>query len=1102
MQSRSPLNRLNGKEFGKERYCTQEQGLIPLYVIQYRMAINMTKSLRKDFFMEIKKSSSRFISIMLIVALGVAFFAGLRSSNPAMKASADAQYDKENLMDIRVVGTLGLTETDLNKIREIDGVKEAEGSFTTDFICHVNSKEVVTKVISMPQSINDIKCTEGRFPEKYNECLASREFLEESGLKVGDYMTLKTGTSESLFDTLAAETYTIVGVCASSYFLNGNMGTASVGDGVVDGYVVIPKESFATTVYTSIYLTVKGASELNCFGKDYAAVIENVTKQLDAIAGNRCEMRYSEVRSQTTEILTKASQEYNAKKAIAEGELDKAYQELLDSEEVLNESKKMFEEKKKMLEESETEIPLAKQRIAEAKQAVENLRKLRATAADIAEKTENEARPYYEEWKRLAQSGTATEEQINTAKQRYEALIATAELSKAQVTEYTKKIDSATKEIEDGEKLLAEVEPSLANKDQLLADTEKQLNNAEIQLQRGKEQYEIARNDTIAELTDAEVELQNARTSLDNMEVPEWYVLDRSSIESYASFLTDAQSIGALGTVFPLIFFLVAALVCLTTMTRMVEEQRTQIGTLKALGYSKASIVSKYIMYAFLASAIGCIIGVALGEFSIPYLIVRAYRMAYYNLNQTVVKLNWLYAFTASALAILCTCLAALAACYKELRSAAAELMRPKSPKVGKRILIERMRFIWDRLDFAQKAACRNLFRYKRRFFMTLFGVGGCMALLLVGFGINDSVSSMAKNQYGSIFKYDALVSVDSTLTRAGRRAMISDVQDITAVTDFTQAHRSIIYSANNSKDVENLKYAYLVVPNDTENFESFVAIQPRKGGSGKIKNIINLVKGQETKAEDDGLALSDEGVIITEKYADLLGVSVGDSIFIRQSESDALPKEVKVSGITENYMFNYVYMSRSLYSYFYSEEPDSNILMMKFDANADTASAVDSLLKIKGVNSATLNDEVLKDVNEMTGRLIYIIILMIVAAALLAFVVIYNLNNINISERRRELATIKLLGFYDDEVAKYVYRENIVLTVLGTLLGILLGIILHRFVMNTVETDVYMFGRSLKFLSVVISAVLTVVFSMLVNIIMYYKLKKIDMVESLKSVE
>lgn len=1060
----------------------------------------MSKSLRKDFFMEIKKSMSRFISIMLIVTLGVAFFAGLRSSSPAMKASADAQYDKENLMDIRVVGTLGLTESDLSKIREIEGVKEAEGSFTTNFICHVNSKEVVTKVISMPQSINDITCTKGRFPEKYNECLASREFLEESGLEIGDYMTLKTGTSDSIFDTLAAETYTIVGVCSSAYFLNGDMGTATVGDGVVDGYVVIPKESFATTVYTSVYLTVEGAKELNCFSDDYSALVEKVTKQLNEIAEIRCEVRYSEVRSKTSEMLTKASNEYNAKKAIADNELAKAYQELLDTEEVLNASKQIFEEKKKMLEDAETEIPLSKQKIAEAKQTVERLKKLRAAAAASAEKAESEAYAYYNAWKDLAESG-APEEKIKEAETQYSIIAGTAAVSKAQVENYTKKIDAATKEIEEGEKLINEVQSSLANKDQLLAETEKQISDAEIQLQRGKEQYAIAKQDAIDEFADAELELRNAETRLNNMEVPEWYVLDRSSVESYASFLNDAQSIGALGTVFPLIFFLVAALVSLTTMTRMVEEQRTQIGTLKALGYSKVSIISKYIMYAFLASVIGSIIGVAVGEFTIPYLIVRAYSMAYYNLKQTVVSLNIYYALIASALAVLCTCVAAFAACYKELKSVAAELMRPKSPKVGKRILIERMSFIWDRLDFAQKAACRNLFRYKRRFFMTLFGVGGCMALLLVGFGINDSVSSMANKQYGKIFKYDALVSVDSTLTRAGRRAMLSDVQDISDISGYTQAHRSIVYSADNANDVDNLKYAYLVVPNDTEGFESFVAIQPRKGNS-KIKNIIDIIKGKEINTANDGLVLSDDGVIITEKYAELLGVNIGDSIFIRQSESDSLPKEVKISGITENYMFNYVYMSRSLYNYFYGEEPDPNILMVMFDPKADTASVVDSVLNITGIMSVTLNDETLEDINDMTGRLIFIVIMMIVAAALLAFVVIYNLNNINISERRRELATIKLLGFYDDEVAKYVYRENIVLTVLGTLLGIILGIVLHRFVMGTVETDVYMFGRSLKFLSVVISAILTVVFSMLVNILMYYKLKKIDMVESLKSVE
>lgn len=1042
----------------------------------------MTKSLRKDFFREIKKSLSRFISIMLIVTLGVAFFSGLRSSSPAMKASADKQYDKENLMDIRVVGTLGLTDNDLNAIRKIKGVKFAEGSFTSDFICLANSKEVVTKAISMPDKINDIKCVEGRYPEKYNECLASREFLEESGLKVGDYLTLSTGTSASIFDTLAAETYTIVGVCTSAYYLNGNMGTAQVGDGVVDGYVVVPKEAYATTIYTSIYVTVDGAKSLNCFSDEYAELIDGIVRQIKAISGKRCDVRYSEVRSQTAEMLTKASNEYNAKKAVAESELAEAYQELLDSEEVLNTSKELFESKKKMLEDAETEIPLSKQRIAEARQKLEQLKKLRQAALASEEKAESEARKYYDDWKRLAESG-ASQDALKEAETKYNTIAALAVFYKDQIVDYNSKITSATKEIEDGEKLIREVESSLANKDQLLAETEKQLQDAEVQLQRGKEQYEISKQDAIEEFADAELELRDAETQLNNMEVPEWYILDRSSIESYTSYTTDAQSIGALGTVFPLIFFIVAALVSLTTMTRMVEEQRTQIGTLKALGYSKPSIISKYILYAFIASIFGSIIGVLIGEFTIPGLIVRAYSMAYYNLKERVVELNIFYAIIASALATFCTCIAAFAACYKELKSAASDLMRPEAPKLGKRILLERVSFIWERLDFAQKAAVRNLFRYKRRFFMTLFGVGGCMALLLVGFGINDSVSSMANNQYGKVFKYDALVSVDNTLTRASRRAMLSDVKDITDISESTQAHRSIIYSANNPDTVDNLKYAYLVVPVNNDSFESFVSIKPRK-------DII------------DELALGDEGVIITEKYAELLDVEIGDTIFIRQSESDSIYKEVIVKGITENYIFNYVYMSRSLYSYLYGAEPEGNVLMIKFGESADKDSAVERLLKIKGINSVTLNEETLNDLNDMVSRLTFIIIMMILAAALLAFVVIYNLNNINISERRRELATIKLLGFYDGEVARYVYRENIVLTILGTLLGVAIGVVLHRFVMTTVETDVYMFGRSLKVLSVVISAVLTMIFSMLVNIVMYFKLKKIDMVESLKSVE
>ncbi|MBQ3523372.1 MAG: ABC transporter permease [Clostridia bacterium] len=473
-----------------------------------------------------------------------------------------------------------------------------------------------------------------------------------------------------------------------------------------------------------------------------------------------------------------------------------------------------------------------------------------------------------------------------------------------------------------------------------------------------------------------------------------------------------------------------------------------------------------------------------LGEFTIPYFIVSAYKTAYYNLGDTVVTLNVVHALVASLAAIICTIGATFFACYKELRAAPAELMRPEAPKAGKRILLENIDAIWERLNFGQKAAMRNLFRYKKRFFMTLFGVGGCMALLLVGLGIRDSVSAMANNQYGEVFKYDGIVSVDSTLTRAQRRAMLSDISDISDITDYIQANRTMVYATSKSADnLADEKNAYLVIPRDTDTFEEYISIRER--GS--------LV---------DELELSDEGVIITEKYAKLLGISIGDSIYVRLSESDAYPKEVKVVGITENYIFNYIYMTPKLYQSLYNVTAETNVLLLKMEDAANTEDISSRLLKISGVNSVTMNEDELQELNTVINSLYFIVILMIVAAAILAFVVLYNLNNINISERRRELATLKLLGFYDGELSTYVYRENVVLTILGTILGIFLGIILHRFVMITVETDVYMFGRELQPLSIWIGAALTINFALATNLIMYFRLKKIDMIESLKSVE
>ncbi len=1042
----------------------------------------MKKSLRKDFRREIKKSFGRFISILLIAALGVAFYSGIRSSMYAMQLTADTVYDKENLMDIRVVGTLGLTDNDLKAISEIEGVAVAEGSYSTDFLCLVNAEEIVTKVIEMPQTLNDIMVSEGRYPEKYNECLASREFLEASGLEVGGFVTLVTGTDSSVFDTLASETYTIVGVGSSSYYLNGDMGTSTIGDGTVDGYVVIPNEAFVTDIYTSVYIQVEGSKALDCFSEEYEATVENVVNKIEAITDRRCDIRYSEVRSTSNELLEKARSEYEAAEITVQTELAEAYQKIVEGKQEFEEKKAWVEQNAQILENAAINLPIYEQELANAKAQL-----------DSAEA----------ELTRLKKSLEENGEKLDTAKLQLESMRAdpntTAnDLQTAELAYTSVKIvyDSLTAEVATSEKQLeegkAEYQEKYVEVQALRAAVEsgelqaaqQQIAQAEEELALAEAQYEVSKQDALDELADAEAELEQAEYDITHMETPVWYVLDRESIESYISYKNDAESIGAIGTVFPIIFFLVAALVSLTTMTRMVEEQRTQIGTLKALGYSKLSIAGKYLRYAAIASILGSVIGVFAGGYTIPPLIVWAYKLVYYNLGDAVVMLYAEHALTAAVAVTFCTTFAALSACYKELKSVPAQLMRPEAPRAGKRILIERIDFIWDRLNFGQKAAMRNLFRYKKRFFMTLFGVGGCMALLLVGFGIRDSVSAMAQNQYGKVFNYSGIVSIDTTLTRAQRRTLFANISDISDITDYTQLTRSMVYGTNTGdKALQEEKNAYLIVPRDVDGFYNYVNLQERSG----INTQLELV---------------DSGVIITEKYADLLGVGVGESIYIRQSESDSHPKEVTVTGITENYIFNYIYMTPNLYQTIYGSAADVNILMLKTEANSNAMDVRSRILGLNGVNSVTMNISEIEDLTTVINNLYFIVVVMIIAAALLAFIVLYNLNNINISERRRELATFKLLGFYNGELAQYVFRENIILTLLGTALGVGLGILLHRFVMVTVETDVYMFGRELRWISVAVSAMFTIIFAMLVNGIMYFKLKKIDMIESLKSVE
>lgn len=1051
----------------------------------------MTKGLRKDFRREVKHSFSRFLSILLISALGVAFFAGIRSASPAMLASADATFDSDNLADVRVIGTLGLTDNDVATLLSLEGVQAAEGIYTGDFLCETENNTVVAKVTSMTNQVSLVKVKEGRYPEKYNECIADREFLAASGFQIGDTVRLKTGTEAKVSDTLADDEFTIVGVGETSYYLNSERGTAAIGDGTADGLLVIPKEAFTAEVYSEIHVTMMGAAQMNCFSKDYDTVLTAVKTNIETVKNARCEARLAEFRADADKKLNQAKYEFQEKKDKALSDLGDAYQTLLTKEAELESGQLQIEQQRQQIEElralfdsGDQSVENGKAQIAEARATIDDLeRQKKAIEDQIAT---DEAKIAQMQKDLQADAPYISDEEYYQRSMEIIRATATVEYYKNQlpaieqsIAEVNERVTTAEQFIADYPAAAAAARVKIAEGEAKLEEAEKEIQDGEIALERAKEDYELAAEDTEAEINAAQEKLDKSEDEINNVKLPKWYILDRTSIPSYATYKNDAQSIAAVGTVFPIIFFLVAALVSLTTMTRMVEEERTQIGTLKALGYKKSAITAKFVWYALLSTLLGSIVGVALGESLLPIVIIRTYRTVYMHLTQTVVQPHILNAVAATALALLATVGGAVAASARVLSESPAALMRPEAPKIGKRTFVEDIDFIWMRLNFAQKAACRNLFRYKKRLFMTILGVAGCMALLLAGFGIRDSVEMLPEKQFDRIFSYQGTVGADASLSRAERRQLLSKVASVEGVTEYLQTKSIVTYAETEKGDTS----AYLIVPQDTAKLGEYVHLR-------------------EARFPHDDVALTDDGILITEKFAKTLGVSAGDMITIKEDETAEPVGDVRVAGVVENYLNNYIYMTPNIYKALYGETASLNAALIKVDPSADTNAVAEDLLDINGVTSVSMNATTQAQVNSMLGNLNVIIVLMILAAGLLAFIVLYNLNNINITERRRELATLKVLGFYPGELAAYVYRENVILTLFGTVLGIGLGFVLHWFVMQTVETETVMFGAEMRFTSYLFSVLLTVLFAVLVNALMYFRLKKIDMIESLKSVE
>lgn len=1235
-------------------------------------------ALRKEFWMSIRKSPGRFLSIFLIVALGVSFFSGIRASEPDMRVSGDRYYDETNLMDLKVQGSLGLTDDDVKALSEVEGIRSAEGGYSVDAFCKVDENEKVLHIASSYETVNQTTLSEGRMPEGDSECVLDEDFMEANGYEIGDTLELSSGTEDPLTDSLKKEELTIVGAGSSPEYISIERGSSLIGNGEVSAFAVVAPEAFALDVYTEIYLLVDGAEAKTCYTDGYDDLVAEVKKRVEDIADVECVRRTEEIKSKALQEIADSQSELDDAKKEADEELAKAEQELQDAGQQITDGQKQIDDGKAALESgkaeissqektlqnaeaqyqsgaaelqsgktalasqkealasgksqaqaefakqeeeianSQSQLDSAKQQIdaaeqelaaqeaeltsareeldqkqaelaaglealnqqeeginsglAQAEQEISQkqqeldalqaqINELEATIASDPDSVTEEMKAKLSELKGQWESGNsalanarteletkkaqaqealqeietqrtdltasqseleqadqtlseqeavfqeqaaAAREELSTRKAQWEAGVKALEEGKAalasakQETEARfasgdeqiaaaeakiraseSELSSAASQIASGRSRIEAAKNTIMEQEASLTQAEAELADGRAELESGRKEYETQKADAEKELADAQIKIDDAKAEVDEIEDQEWYVNDRDVLAEYTSYGENADRMRAIGEVFPELFFLVAALISLTTMTRMVEEERTQIGTLKALGYGKGAIAGKYMMYAFLATMGGSIFGVLIGEKLFPFVIIYSYQIMYTHLPHIVTPYQWDYALMATGAALACTLLATFYACYKELAAQPAELMRPPSPKEGKRILLERVTLIWKHLNFTWKSAIRNLFRYKKRFFMTIAGIGGCMALMVVGFGIRDSIMCIGTIQYQEIQVYDGMIYLSSSVTEDEVQQIKNAMDGIDKMDRYIEmemAREPISLSVDGStEDV------YLCVPEDKDKIEDFMNFRSR--ATGEVYHI------------------QDDGVILTEKMANTLDVSSGDTIYLG---ADGEEKEVTITDVCENYMQHYVYMSPELYQELYGEEPEYNSILFDLkDASAQELSqAGEELLKYDGVMNVTYTNSIEDQLNTMLQSLDLVIVVLIVSAGLLAFVVLYNLNNINITERRRELATLKVLGFYDTEVSSYVYRENIMLTIFSIVVGIVLGALLHRFVITTVEVDAVMFGRVVKWQSYLYSALFTTAFSLFVNWVMYYKLKKIDMVESLKSVE
>lgn len=1050
----------------------------------------MKNVLFKNSIKQIKNTHRRFVSILVMALLGVGFFAGLYATGPDMKESLDKYLDETDMYDISIVSTLGLTDEDIDQIKNVDGLEIAYGIKEKDAEVTIADKEFVMNFIDYNEKVNRPVIVEGRMPENNSECIIDQRFYNTGTCKVGDTLTIKDDDEKFNNDKL-----TIVGIMQSPLYISSDKGTTTLGAGSINciSYVF---DNINTDYYSSIAVNVKGAKSIQTDTKQYDELINTAKENINTIKEERQNARYNQLIEEATDKLNDAKKEFEdeknkgedkiskAEKQIEDGkkELEKAKQEIENSKNQLNNSK---EEAKSKFDNARKEINKNKEKILESKEQLQKYKKeynaKEQEAQSGIKELENNISNLEKQKENLQNIGADTTQIDKTIGQLKKQKLETEK----QLTDAKNEIEKSEKELQQAENKIKESENKLkaeqnkADKkikqaQNKISNAEKTISSNEKKLKESEEKLEKSKKEFDDKVSDAQNKLDDSQKEIDKIKVAKWYVLGRKDNTGYNNVTQAVTSIVNLSKIFPILFYVIAVLISLTSMTRMVEEERIEIGTLKALGYTNLKIVFKYIIYSMLACIIGGTIGMFIGLKLIPNIIWIMYSLLYY-LPSFDAKLKVGYGILGIVIAFICIGGATFVVSYKELKNMPAVLMRPKAPKNGKRVILEKITFLWNRLSFSKKVTIRNLFRYKKRVLMTIIGISGCTALILAGFGLKDSITDIVHNQFERVNTYDISVTVN---TDENEETLLEKLKKDDRITESVEVNMQTgkLSSNNIKRDVK------INVPKNKDD----------------IIKVVNLIdKKTKNKVE-----LSENGIIITDKVAEILNVKKGDIVTL--TDNNDIEYNLKVDGIVENYVDHYVYMSKELYEKEMKEKYKTNMILVNTNNLSDEESEelTKQIVAYKEVSGINLVSSLITMVENMLSLLDYIVIILIVSAALLAFVVLYNLANVNISERKREIATLKVLGFYDKEVDNYINKESIILTILGIALGLVLGFILTKYLITTCEIEMLRFGRKISFISYIYSIIITSIFTFLVNKIIHFSLKKIDMIDSLKSIE